>query len=395
MKIRIAFIGGKTYPIPDVKGGAMQALVTAILQQNEVCQDFLIDVYTGFDSRLKAEQCKYKLTRINAIKIPPIAPVYDVFWRAISKLTKHRISTRSWFMSRVNHCIKNEHYDYIILESSDKEIREIERYNEAKIWFHVHSDYLKHSDIRTREALEKCDKLVGVSEYITHRISGHLFGNKAVTLANAIDVGAYTKGMSREKIIELREKMGYGCDDKIVIFCGRLSPEKGCLELIKAVVKTPACKLIVVGGENFSSDKETEYTKKLKEAAAKAKERIIFTGYVPHEDVHTYFAIADIGVVPSVCNEAAPLTLLEMRASGLATIASHRGGIPEHASREGTVLIDTDEAFVDNLARTISFLCNDNKRLALMKQTARKELNAFDYSSYYQRFLSLILDDMQ
>ena len=83
-------------------------------------------------------------------------------------------------------------------------------------------------------------------------------------------------------------------NDFVVLFCGRLSKEKGCLELIKAVERVPDVKLLIVGGENFSSNARTEYVECLYNEAEKIKDRIVFTGHIKHSEVIRYYIILPI-----------------------------------------------------------------------------------------------------
>ena len=43
---KIAIIAPCILPVPALKGGAVEELVTTILNQNEISKDFLIDLYT-------------------------------------------------------------------------------------------------------------------------------------------------------------------------------------------------------------------------------------------------------------------------------------------------------------------------------------------------------------
>lgn len=52
-------------------------------------------------------------------------------------------------------------------------------------------------------------------------------------------------------------------------------------------------------------------------------------GMVPPKELNDLYALADIGCVPSIWFENAPLVLLEMMSTGLCIIASNAGGIPE------------------------------------------------------------------
>ena len=103
-----------------------------------------------------------------------------------------------------------------------------------------------------------------------------------------------------------------------------------------------------------------------------------------------YYNIADIAVVPSICNEAASLTLLEYRATGLPTIASKMGGIPEYCNKNTTLLVEYNESFIEGLAEAIQLLKCDDMLRDRMSEQATLDLEQFGYTSYYKNFVDII-----
>lgn len=386
----IAFIGSAKLPMIAVRGGAIQTLVTAIVEQNELMPKLNIDVYTCSDELLKPIQ--YKHTDIVQIKKKKYDIVYDEIWRVIRKIFNYKINTHSGHMDRVNRKLNKKKYDFIIFETTDRLVSEIKYKRDTKVLFHVHADYLDPSNYYVQKVFEKCDGLIAVSDYIKQRLSKGKGNTKVIALKNAIDISAYNISQDETLREDLRKTVGFTKEDVVVIYCSRLSQEKGCLQLIKAVQKVQNCKLLLVGGENFDSDKETPYVKQLKEEIEKIRDRTVVTGYVAHAEVPKYMAMADIGVIPSICNEAASLTMLEMRASSLAVIASNRGGIPEYCDANNVKLIETDELFVENLAQSIQELCDSPELLQNKKKHARNNIEQFDYADYYERFVDMLMD---
>ena len=86
------------------------------------------------------------------------------------------------------------------------------------------------------------------------------------------------------------------------------------MELVRAVnqLHMENIKLLIVGGADFSSNAQTDYVKQIREELTG---QIVMTGYVPHDQTAGYYAAADVFIQPSVCEEAAPLVLLEAQAS--------------------------------------------------------------------------------
>ena len=66
-------------------------------------------------------------------------------------------------------------------------------------------------------------------------------------------------------------------------------------------------RLLCVGSSGFSGGGETDYTEHIHALALKHTGRIIFTGYINNEELYKYHQISDIQVIPSLCEDAAPL----------------------------------------------------------------------------------------
>lgn len=390
--IKVAFIGTKNFPIPNIRGGAIETLVTGILNENEKKHLLDLSVFTidskGLDDCIK----RYKYTKFFKINRPNHWLKIKVFmWRAIRRLTRYRIPYKDYFMMSVNRILKQEHFDIIVYENEATDMMQAKRYKDTKNMMHIHADYITVDMSGVKWLCRYCDCVVGVSDFITNRMEEIPYlKNKGRTLKNAIDLTCFSEKIDDEVTVNLRETLGLSRDDIVVLYCGRLSKEKGCIELIRAVERVPYVKLVIIGGENFSSNKKTEYVKQLIEESKKIESRIVFTGHVNHSDVGKYYAIADIGVVPSICYEAASLTVLEYRASGLPTIASRMGGIPEYCNDTTTLLIEYNDTFVENLSSAIQKLADDKELRSQLSRNSRNGLKEYGYDVYYDNFVQLI-----
>ena len=140
--------------------------------------------------------------------------------------------------------------------------------------------------------------------------------------------------------LDIRKKYDIDENDIVFVYSGRLSPEKGVLEAVKAFSKTNLsnAKLLIIGGIWYGCNKVNDYFKQLKEFS---NSNVIFTGYVLHNEIEKYLCASDIGLVPSICNEAAGLSVVEFMARKNLVIASNRGGIKEYMNSQN-ILIDFD-----------------------------------------------------
>ena len=148
---------------------------------------------------------------------------------------------------------------------------------------------------------------------------------------------------------ENKEKIGYNSNDKIIGYCGRISPEKDIQTLVKAYNRLKKdnknIKLLIVGdGPDFLM---REFDK---------VEGIKITGFV--EDVVPYFQAMDIFVMPSL-TETTSLATLEAMACGIPVISTKVGHIKDYIfSKFNGLFFGKKNDYL--LTKKIEMLLNDN-----------------------------------
>jgi glycosyltransferase involved in cell wall biosynthesis len=123
----------------------------------------------------------------------------------------------------------------------------------------------------------------------------------------------------------------------VVLFFGLIRPYKGLALLIEAmpeVLRTIDCSLLVAG--EFYDDK-SKYTALVDRLELRARVRIE-DAYIPNEDVHRYFAAADVVVLPYT--EASQSGIVPIAYSFNTPVISTRvGGLPEAVLEDKTGLL--------------------------------------------------------
>lgn len=392
MKINIAIVGYDSYPIPAIRGGAIEELMTVLLEQNELNPIFEFTVFTIQDACLKDSTAHYKHSSF--IQINNTSGYYyycNLMYKAIRKISGYRLVYKTAYMSQVNKYLETNDFDVVFFATSNYQVFEASSKIKSKILYGVYSDYLTKKSYGIQCVLAKLTSFVS-NKYLAGRLIEELGCpvSKVKLLDAAIDTTIIDDMQRQLYRDEIRQKYNINNNDLIVLYCGRLSPEKGALELVKAVNSIPECKLIIVGGSNFSKNEKTDYVRSLLSEADKTNGRVIFTGYIPnHADVKKYMYASDIGVVPSICNEAASSAMMEFRVAGLPTVISRMGGMPIYAG-QNVVMVDYDENYVDSLSKAIKELC-DNKNLREEKsKLAYQNLDSLSYSTYFNNFKDLI-----
>ncbi|MDP8969933.1 MAG: glycosyltransferase family 4 protein [Actinomycetota bacterium] len=109
-----------------------------------------------------------------------------------------------------------------------------------------------------------------------------------------------------------------------IVYVGRLAPQKSVTTLVDAFCRMPVdpSQLVIVGDGPERSMLES------KARRSAHRDRIHFTGFVPHREVPAVLAHADVLALPSRYEELGSV-LVEGMQSGVAIVASSVGGIPE------------------------------------------------------------------
>lgn len=145
-----------------------------------------------------------------------------------------------------------------------------------------------------------------------------------------VDVIAVSNGISLEKfnpsgdIHNIKEK--YRIPDKpILLYVGRLDPEKHIEEILKSVaiaVRKIDFRFVIVGKGTRKAELE-QLTYK-----SGIADKVIFTGFVPDEDLPYFYKLSRCFIIASIA-ELLSLVTLQAMASGLPVIAVNAGALSE------------------------------------------------------------------
>ncbi len=128
-------------------------------------------------------------------------------------------------------------------------------------------------------------------------------------------------------------KPDHGLPDRYVLYFGRLGPEKGLFTLLDAVSQLENVPLVVCGDGPIRDRLEER-------ARSVAGARIVFTGHLEKKGLDEIIRRAAVAVLPSICPENAPYSVLEAMAFGIPVIVSNRGGLPELAESGGGLIFE-------------------------------------------------------
>jgi 1,2-diacylglycerol 3-alpha-glucosyltransferase len=171
-----------------------------------------------------------------------------------------------------------------------------------------------------------------------------------------------------------RAELGYKTDDILLVYAGRLAPEKNLPFLLKSfagVAQTlPNTYLLLIGSgiQQFEEEvrnlvEELELTR-----------RVHFTGRVAYDQLPAYLAMCNIFVTASI-SEVHPLSVIEAMGAGLPVMGIHSVGVGDTVRDGITGFLATHDlpAFTAKLTR----LCIDLNLRAQMGAAAQKASSAY------------------
>ncbi|MBD3204481.1 glycosyltransferase [Candidatus Woesearchaeota archaeon] len=168
-----------------------------------------------------------------------------------------------------------------------------------------------------RQGMHSADRIITVSNYTKNMIMKHygIEESKIEVVYNGIYFDYECKDY--EKI---------GTDDKVVLFLGRITLQKGpdyFLEAAKRVLDyMPDVKFVVAG----SGDMHAEMIERA--AHMGIGKNVLFTGFLKGEDIHRAYRMADLYVMPSI-SEPFGITPLESLQNGTPVLISKQSGVSE------------------------------------------------------------------
>lgn len=195
----------------------------------------------------------------------------------------------------------------------------------------------------------------------------------------------------------LRTRLGFGPRDFVMLFCGRLEPDKGIHKLMEALSKLPVpnIRLLIVGSPFFGRTQQSSFLRKLEQQAKALGDRVQFTGYIPNEDLPDYYRLADLVCVPTLVEEAAGLVAMEAMACGRPVLATRSGGMPEYLEGSQAVLVERGENIADQLAWSIRMLYEHPALCAEMGAAGAKRAQDFSIARYYDEFVRIVSEIAQ
>ena len=180
-----------------------------------------------------------------------------------------------------------------------------------------------------------------------------------------------------------RSAFGIPPEDVILIYVGRLGPEKNVAFLLRSfigIAKGQENVHLIIVGEGTERDN-------LEDRALQSGvgNKIHFTGFIPYSMIPNYLSMADVFVTASV-TEVHPLTVIEALARGLPVLGIDSPGIGDLISNGENGLLSSND--IAEFTALLMRLVSDPELRAKMGENASKNAHNYDIN----RSIALTID---
>ncbi len=230
-------------------------------------------------------------------------------------------------------------------------------------------------------SIKIADKIIAVSNNTKSDVVKH-FGvpeSKIEVIYESADV--FFK-VDKSKVHEVREK--YGINKDFILGLGLISPRKNFSTLLKAFKKLlhkgVDVQLVIVGGKGWLYNQVLKLVSDLNIGS-----KVVFTGYVPKEDLLYLYNCAKMFVYPSLY-EGFGIPILEAMACGCPVIASNTSSIPEVC---GDAAILVNPLDVDEICERMLTLLKDVSLRESLIERGLRQASKFSWIKTAERTMEL------
>jgi glycosyltransferase involved in cell wall biosynthesis len=397
--MKIGIITPADLPVPAVHGGAIETLISNFIKENEKQGLHELVVYSKYNEIAFHESKNFSKTIFHWVKNSWHYIIINFLFRLLRKIG---ITSTSHDVRIVYQFIKKDHPDVILVEGNPAYVKYLKKRLDpgCRILFHIHALLNDGKYKYLNDAFEFSDEIFVVSEYIKSNLLERFQVNinKVKVVYNCANEIYFNYKVQEDDLVSMKNRLGIGLNDFVLIFAGRLVPEKGLLELVKAcklLKNRITFKLLIAGSFGSDFGKTNSLPDPFKEVIQAEildnETNFRFCGYISNDRLVEYYCCADLAIFPSVTEEAAGLVAIEAMALSLPIIYSNRGGIPEYVSAECGIMVDMkDKNCIEQIAGAILTLHDDHEIRKGMSSASFQNAKRFTPEKYYENLSEYI-----
>lgn len=358
IRVKIALICTEKLPVPPIAGGAVQLYIDGIAPHLAAKHDITI-----FSIQYPGLPDRETVNGIRLIRLPG--------------------GSGANYINSLKSALDRS-FDLIHVFNRPRYVLELMKVlPESKFSLSLHNEMFHPEKITDEEAvscIKKVEFINTVSKYIADTVKERFpqAADKLRVVYSGADAGMFKpswtpEGLSDKLALKVKYKLQ---DHRVIIYVGRFSPKKGVHVMLNAVkkvmVKNPDTALVVIGSKWYGSNETDDYTKEIRAIAEQLPGPVVFTGFLPPDQVCRHYSMADVFVCASQWNEPLARVHYEAMAAGLPIITTNRGGNAEVIRNLETGIIIDDYSNADKMAEGIMYLLGNPSKCIEMGKAARE-----------------------
>jgi glycosyltransferase involved in cell wall biosynthesis len=358
----VLLLSQEVHPIPPLKGAAVEQWIDAVAHGLSGYVPHVVSVpHPDLPDSQVVGGVRYHRIRVGRL--------YNRLFRKLTRLDPYS------YVDRIIDYAGEVRPAIIHIHNAPQFVARIrERVNGARLLLHMHNE-------KAVPSLPAVDALCGCSRYISDwfRERGVAAG-RFVELPNGVDVLKFrprwedTGGRAAAQ-----RRFGVPQDRFVVLYVGRISPEKGPDLLVEAMRRLdPGRFHLVLAGEWPRGDARTSarvvFAESLRSRLAGMPVTVL--GHFAPEAMPEIYRVGDLLVVPSRFEEPFSMVAIEAMASGVPVLALRKGGMKEYMVHAENALLLPPEADAAELAAGIESAAAAPERLERMARAARAMVEA-------------------
>ncbi len=262
----------------------------------------------------------------------------------------------------------------------------------SEVWRVIYKEV--NLDRRFRFVLNNATYITSVSEYLERKAFEIGIKQNIIVIPNGIDFKVFDYRLNQSKNDLRRKFMLDPFSIVILSVLGLYNNPKGLsvkqkiTALSHVLKKHPNVKLLIIGDGPLKNYLQ-KFAKKLN-----VSEKVIFAGWIPHEQIPQCYALADIFLLTSPL-EGLPTVVLEAMVMEKPVITTKTGG-QKHFIENGLNGIFVNPNNSKAIAEKICFLIEDEDRRKKIGQAARKTTGKkFDWERIINTLIKIVCSSLR
>lgn len=242
-----------------------------------------------------------------------------------------------------------------------------------------------------RKTLSFIDKLSVVSQALKTRVLELGYKKEVYVYPMGVDTTLFSRDKNDPSI---RKQLNI--EGTFLLFVGRIAEKKGINYLVEALPDIlqhdPKAKLVIIGNGPQINEIE-EIIKRLD-----VKQSVIPLGFISHDKLASYYASADIIVVPSIVTESGDsegfsLVFAEAMSSGTAVIATDIANFQDFAHDQPNVFLIPQKSSKAIAEKVTDLIKNPLKTVPTDEQRHRLMADFYDWNIVKENYINFLNGD--